>query len=82
MPPSPSSGVNDRMRDPVGIGLSLAVGALLGLALAAPMLPRSVPVVEVSLGPSGVRIFLTMLAVIAVPLCLFTAYLALAYVDR
>lgn len=81
MPPPRTRGVNDRIDDPVGTGVALLVGTLLGLALAAPLLPRSVPAAEVALGPVGARLFLAMVAVTAVPLCLFSLYLLVAETD-
>lgn len=74
--------MSEPTRDPVGTGLSLAVGVILGAALAAPMLPRDLPGADVAVGPMGASIIVASAAVVTVPVCLFSMYLLLAELDR
>lgn len=74
--------MNEPADDPAGNGISLVVGVLLGAALAAPMLPRRFPGGDVTVGPMGVSIIVASVAVVTVPVCLFSMYLLLAELDR
>lgn len=74
--------MSESSRDPVGTGLSLTVGVLLGAALAGPMLPRDLPGMAVTVGPMGTSIIVASVAVVAVPVCLFSMYLLVAELDR
>lgn len=74
--------VSEPTRDPVGTGLSLAAGAFLGAALAAPMLPKDLPGLDIAVGPMGTSIIVASVAVVAIPVCLFSMYLLLAELDR
>lgn len=74
--------MNEPSRDPVGTGLSLVVGGILGAALAAPLLPREFPGLDVTVGPMGTSIIVAIVAVVTVPVCLFSMYLLLAELDR
>lgn len=68
--------------DPVGTGISVLAGAALGAALAAPMLPREPPVADVAVGPMGASVVVASVAVVTIPVCLFSMYLLLAELDR
>lgn len=75
--------MSEPTRDPVGTGLSILVGVLLGVSLAASMLPRRRPgVVDVTVGPIGASLLLASVVVVALPVCLFSMYLLLAELDR
>lgn len=66
--------MNDRIRDPAGTGVALLVGTVLGITLAAPMLPRELPLDTVTLGPVGTTVLVGLTALVAVPLTLLVAY--------
>lgn len=74
--------MSEPFRDPVGTGLSLVAGVFLGAALAAPMLPQDLPGLDVAVGPMGASIIVASVAVVAIPVCLFSMYLLLAEIDR
>lgn len=74
--------MNEPSSDPLGTGASLAVGVLLGAALAAPMLPRDLPGLDVSVGPIGASLLLASVVVVALPVCLFSLYMLVAELDR
>lgn len=75
--------MSEPTRDPIGTGLSILVGVLLGVSLAASMLPRRRPgVADVTVGPIGASLLLASVVVVALPVCLFSMYLLLAELDR
>lgn len=75
--------MSTQFRDPVGTGLAAVVGVLAGLALAAPMLPRRLPVGggEVTLSPVAAYLLASALAVVAIPVGMVVLYLAFLELD-
>lgn len=76
------TGVNERIRDPIGTTVALLAGALVGILLAAPMLPRTPPGVDITVSPVGAALLAGSLAVVAIPICVLVLYLAVSRIDR
>lgn len=74
--------MNERSRDPVGTGVAALLGVFFGIALAAPMLPRTLPGAEITVTPVGAALLAGSLAVVAVPLGVVLLYLVSAQLDR
>jgi hypothetical protein len=74
--------VNDRIEDPVGTGAALLAGTLVGIVVAMPMLPRTLPVADVAVGPVGAALLAGSLAVVGIPLCVVAMYLVSMRLDR
>lgn len=74
--------MNERVEDPVGTGVAFLAGALLGIVLAGPMLPRTLPVTGVVLGPLEVVLVSGSVAIVAVGLALLVMYIFFAQRDR
>ena len=75
--------MSSRVRDPAGTGGAFLVGMLVGLALAAPVLPRELPLAPpaLSVGPVGRYLLAGVLAVVAVPLCMALLHILFLVVD-
>lgn len=73
--------MNGTSRDPVGTGAALLIGTLVGVVVAMPMLPRTLPVVDVTVGPVGAALLAGSLAVVGVPLCVAAMYLVSVRLD-
>lgn len=67
--------MNDRIDDPVGTGAALLTGTLVGIVVAMPMLPRTLPVADVTVSPVGAALLAGSLAVVGIPLCVAAMYL-------
>lgn len=80
--PTRTSGVNSRIRDPVGTGIALLTGTLVGIVAVAPMLPRTVPVLETTVSPIGAALLVGSLAIVAVPLGVVVLYLVSVQLER
>jgi hypothetical protein len=80
--PTRRRGVNSRIDDPVGTGIALLVGTLAGIAASTPMLPRSVPLVDATVGPVGAALLAGRLAVVAVPVGVVALSLVSVQLDR
>jgi hypothetical protein len=74
--------VNSRIHDPVGTGVALLVGLLLGITFAAPILPRTIPFGNVTLGPTQAVIVAGTGAIVVVGLAIVGMYIVLAQHDR
>lgn len=74
--------MNERLRDPVGTGVAVLLGTFLGIVVSMPVLPRTVPVVDVTVSPVGAALLAGSLAVVAVPLGVVLLYLVSMRLDR
>lgn len=75
-------GVNSRPRDRVGTGAALLAGTLVGVAVAVPVVPRTLPVVGVTVSPVGAALLAGSLAVVAVPLGVALLYVVSMHLER
>jgi hypothetical protein len=75
--------VTTQFRDPVGTGLAVLVGVLLGVTFSAPMLPREFPLVgmEVTLTPLAAYLLVSALVVVAIPVGVFVLYFTFARLE-
>lgn len=71
-------------RDPFGTAVALALGALVGVALATPALPEvtTLRVGDTTFGTVGTAMLAGALAVVLLPLGIITLYQVFALVDR
>lgn len=71
-------------RDPLGTAVALALGALVGIALATPALPESaaLQVGDASFGTVGTAMIAGAFAVVLLPVGIITLYQVFALVDR
>lgn len=75
--------MSSSFRDPAGTVGALLVGAAIGLAFAAPMVPgpAAVSAPDVSVGPVGGYLLVGVLVMAAVPLCIALLYVVAAAMD-
>lgn len=73
-----------QIRDSVGTGFALLVGALVGVVLSAPALPRTVPfgVTTVTVSPAGAALLAGSFVVLVVPMVMLLLYLLVAGSER
>lgn len=74
--------MNSRLRDQVGTGAALVAGVLVGVVLSMPVLPRTLPVVGVTVSPVGAALLAGSLAVVAVPLGVALLYVVSMQLER
>lgn len=82
VPGGRTPGVNSRLRDRVGTGAALLAGTLVGVALAMPALPRTLPVVGVTISPVGAALLAGTVAVVAIPLGVALLYVVSMELER
>ena len=70
-------------RDPLGTAVALLAGVIGGLLLARPMLParRTLPELDVTVGPVGGYLLLGVLGIAVVPMGIALLYLFFVQVD-
>lgn len=73
-----------QIRDSVGTGAALVVGALVGVVVAAPALPRALPfgVTTVTVSPAGAALLAGSFVVLVVPMVMLLLYLLVAGTER
>lgn len=71
-----------QIRDPVGTGVAVVVGAAFGLTLAAPMLPKGISVgIEFAGDPITALLVIGTLGLVAVPLGVLLLYIVFSKTD-
>lgn len=74
--------MNSRLRDQVGTGAALVAGVIVGIVLSMPAVPRTLPVVGVTVSPVGAALLAGSLAVVAVPLGVALLYVVSMQLER